>query len=226
MEQENPEMLLEIEHCRAWIYGLMGENELAIALILNVIDSAFKLGSNYDWRQALFIRAFILFFENPELARHDIELALESAREYEFPADIVRSEIDLGKLDVEMGNKESAENHYRVALNVARTLDPGWVKMFNPDLFTLEAELIMGRGAIQQGEEIYENELKRCIDEGLPPILEMGTYCDYGASLARRGKIEKARKQFDAAIEIAKKIGCEKRVEAEAKHFGIDLNAD
>ena len=91
-------------------------------------------------------------------------------------------------------------------------------------IYTTEllAELLAARGNYQKSDEAHNMAIKMSeeTDYGLELV---DCRSRYGVSLARRGLLEKARSQFDEAMKIARRMGCEKRVQLYAKRVGIVL---
>ena len=87
-------------------------------------------------------------------------------------------------------------------------------------LSILKADLLVAKGKIQQSEEVFAKIIGVC--EAMHYWYELvNCRSRYGMSLAKRGIRERAREQFDEAMNVAKRIGCEKRVQLFAKRVGI-----
>lgn len=220
---ENPELLLDFELRTVMVCNWIGETELAQSHASEVIGLAKKLGRMWFWRYALILRAVVLEMESDyESAKKDLIEALDNAIEYEVPFFVAFSEIWLGQIELELGWIESAESHYEEALKTISVLDPGVSANLSWSLFILEAELLARKNAVDRSSEVYEEIIRS--NEKLGRTNELvELYSRYGMSLARRDMMEKAQEQFEVALVVAKKIGCEKRVMIFAKRAGITL---
>ena len=225
-KSEDPELIIEIESSNAEIDVWVGQTGLAKKCASEVIHESDKLGMTWNWRQAIFCRALALELEGElESARIDLLKAFESARINEVPYHITGYEIILGRCESDLGLLDSAECHYEEVVKKMSTLDANtniWA-IQSKYLSILKAELLAAGGDAQQSDEVFDETIRSC-DEMCLWLVLVNCRSRYGMSLAKRGMQEKARVQFDEAMKVAKRIGCEKRVQLWAKRVSIGLD--
>jgi len=225
-KNEDPEFICQLEDYLTIIYDSLGETGLAIKCASEAIQESEKLGLMNLWASALFERSRILErLGNLESARIDMLKALEIAKIYEHSYDLALHEIFLGLCEIELGLVNSAEHHYEEGLRSYSTLDTHPKSMLSPYLSFLRAELLAVKDDIQQSDEVYYWTIAYCKEEDQMWEL-MECHTRYGMSLARRGMQENSRVQFDEAMNLARKMGCEKTVQQFAIRAGIDLVID
>jgi tetratricopeptide (TPR) repeat protein len=225
-KSEDPELISQVGMSNAGTRARVGETELAKMCASEAIQQSDKLGLTWMWRYALRYRAWALELEGDlKSARIDLSKALESAKKYEAHYHIAFCEIDLGLCELELGLADSAERHYEEGLKILSTLSTWLRSLLSTDLSILRAEILAAKGDVHQSDEVYDETIRFCGDKGMLYEL-VNCRARYGMSLIRRGMQEKARPQFDEAMEVAKKIGCEKRVQALAKRVGIAFGLD
>jgi len=217
---EDPEIIFAVECWNLEIYAWIGEIDLVKELAFEVIQNAEKLGMTAAWMNALFMRAWALELEGDfESARNDMLKEIENQKIYEYSPSIVGfDEIILGFYELDLGLVKSAENRYEEGVKKIASRP----KRFLIYAAELKAGLLAAGGDFQQSDEVYNETIKSCYE--MPFWLEqIDCRSRYGMSLARRGLREKAQDQFDEAMKVANKIGCEKRVQLMAKRVGIAI---
>lgn len=221
----DPELTIEVELASAELYGYVGQTELAKKYSSKVIQESEKMGSSWHWREGLFYRAMVLELEgNLETAKDTWSKAFESAKMNEVSYHITGYEIALSRCELDLGLVDSAEYHYEEVANRMSTLDPNnaiWAVQ-SIYLSVLKAGLLAAKGKNQQSDEVFAKAIEEC--EAMHYWYELvNCRSRYGMSLAQRGMNGQAREQFDEAMNVAKRIGCEKRVQLWAKRVGISL---
>jgi tetratricopeptide (TPR) repeat protein len=202
----------------------VGETEPAKSYASEGIQLAEKQGLALMWMRGLHHRAVALELEgNLESARKDLTIALERAMELETPFFSTMEEIGLGLCEIELAFVESAEHHYFNGLTIISTLSTYLRSLLSTDLSILRAELLAENDDIEQSDKLYDETISS--NEEMRQWYELvNCRSKYGISLAKRGMQEKSRVQFDEAMKVAKRIGCEKRVQLYAKRAGIVFN--
>jgi tetratricopeptide (TPR) repeat protein len=219
----DPERLVMAGVLTAFICTMMGEAPSAKEYADETVKLADKLGMMWYLRLALMHRALVHELEGDlEAAIKDVTRALENALEMENPSQAVMCEIDLGMYEAEIGHQDKAELHYEASLIRSSAFDSWPRALLEADLSVLRAELLARAGAIQQSNEMYERTIERNKELG-HPYEEMNCRSRYGLALARRGLCPEAQRQFDKAMDLAKKMGCERRVQIFAKWACVEI---
>jgi hypothetical protein len=217
---EDPELIFLVENWNIEIYAWIGETEQAKKLASEVIQRAEKLGMTAAWMNALFMRAWALELEGDfESARNDMLKEIESEKIYEYsPFLIGFDEIILGFYELDLGFVESATYHYEEGLKkiVSRP------KRFLIYAAGLKAGLLAAGGDFEQSDEVYDETITSCNEMSFW-LEQIDCRSRYGMSLAKRGLRERAQVQFGEAMKVAKKIGCEKRVQLLAKRVNLEV---
>ncbi|MBI0583726.1 MAG: AAA family ATPase [Methanomassiliicoccus sp.] len=220
---EDPEPLLMVEMLAGFICAMMGDVEPAKRFTSEVIDLATKLGMMWTLRLALVYRAVALELEGDlEGARADVSRALDNAREYENVFHIAMCESDLGMYESSLGRLENAEGHYEEALRAASAFDSYLRSLLETDLSILRAELLMRRGGFRESDVLYKRMIGQAQDSG-QPYDTMNCCARYAMSLARREMEVEARQHFGEAMEVAERLGCERRVRTLALRVGFAI---
>lgn len=219
-------LIADIELTYAGLNVRMGNIDLVRNLLAGAIRETDKLGLTWEWRYSLRWRAMAFELAGElESARADLINAFESAKKDEIPYHMTFCEIELGLCELELDMVASAEHHYNEAFKRTTTLDKYLRSLLSPDLSILSSELLATKGEAQQCDEVY-NATIRSLNENRQLYELVNCRSRYGMNLSRRGFQEEAQTQFDEAMKVAVKIGCEKRVQLLAKRVGVAIYPD
>ncbi len=219
----DPEPLLRVEMLDAFICAMTGDTAAAKGYAQEVIAMTSKLGMMWTYRLALHYLANALELEGEiEGARANVSKALDNALEYQSPFHAAMCEIDLGRYEAELGLLESAEGHYEEALRQTSGFDPYPRSLLDMDLSILQAELLWRSGRPGESDELFSWTIICSQELGLPYDV-MNCCARYAMSLSQRGLEELALYFFEEAMDVAKRLGCEKKVRALAQRAGFSI---
>jgi predicted ATPase len=218
IKSEDPELISQIELWNIEINAWIGETEIAKEIASRVIQQADKLGMTAYCSGALFMRSWALELEGDfESARNDMLKVLEIERRYEYSPFITGfDEIILGLYELDLGLVKSAKSHYEEGVRYI-TSRPKRYSMYAGELL---AGLLAAESNFQQSDQVFEETIISC-DEMFFWLELIDCHSRYAMSLASRRLQERARDQFNEAMKVAMRIGCEKRVQILAKRVGI-----
>jgi tetratricopeptide (TPR) repeat protein len=201
-----------------------GETDSAITYATEGLGLAHKLASTHWLEEALIVRARAEEMKgNIELARRDAIEALESAREYQSPIHVVTITIDLALYESELRLLDQAEEHFQAAKEAFSMHSNETRQWMEGDFSILRAELLLARGFLQESDELFEKAIEMSNERGM--LLDsLNSHLRYAVSLANRGNRKESQIQFNAAMSVAGRIGCEKRVQLLAKRVDIALD--
>lgn len=210
----DPVLLLEAQTLCACVDARMGETQSARERASEVVNLAETLGQMWWWRVALRDRARAFELDGDlESARRDALRALENARECEIPFHIATFQIDLGLYEAEMDMLESSNARYEEASRLSESFDMRMKSNLDAGLTLLRAELLSGVGVEEECNRTFEQVIIKMQDLGKLNEL-VNCRSRYALSLTKRGRPEEAKRQFAAAADVARAIGCETKVRA------------
>ena len=220
---EDPTLIADVKISIANQNARVGETKIAMVNASEGIQLAEKQGLVLVSMRGHYQRAIALDLEGDlESARNDLTKSLERAKELENHYFTAMDEIALGLCEMELSLVETAEHHYFNGSTIISTLSTYLKSLLSTDLSILRAEILAENGDMVQSDRLYNETIRS--NEEMCQLYELVNCCSrYGMSLARRGLQEKARGQFDKAMKVALRIGCEKRVQLLAKRVGIAL---
>jgi hypothetical protein len=213
------ELIDEVELFSVELYGYVGQTELSMKYSSKVIQESEKMGMIWNWSDGLFYSAIVLELKGElEAARITLLKAFESAKISEVSHHITGYGICLGRCELDLGLMDSSEYHYEEVAKRMSTLNPNTIIWAVQSIYlsVLKADLLAAKGKNQESEEVFAKAIEEC--EKMHYWYELvNCRSRYGMSLAKRGMKGQAREQFDEAMNVAKRIGCEKRVQLWAK---------
>jgi tetratricopeptide (TPR) repeat protein len=203
-----------------------GEIDSAIKYSSQGLELARKLGFDHWLEEALIVRARAEELNGDfEPARRDVMESLYSARASESPIHIVTAFIDLALYESELGLLNQAEEHYGEAKKEFTKLSEESRRWSEVDLSILHATILLAKGSVHESYQLFEEAIKTSNEQGMS-LDSLNALLRYAVSLANRGNQKEGQIQLNAAMSVAGRIGCVKRVQLFAKRASISIEVD